>query len=151
MQDEETSTPIIAVPGAPTADVLSSSGTRRTFSAVQPLAQVPEDESLDAPEPRQPMSHISSVPSNVEGAMSFADWILLAKKLVARAARAQAPEGDPVFELKAPNDHDAGVVLIDSLRRVLREPINPTFLQWFGFRLPGDVADYLHSSALYSV
>jgi hypothetical protein len=76
-------------------------------------------------------------------------WEDCAKQQVSANARACIPEGESAFALNAPTSYDGGVVLLESMRRILCEPITPALLKHFGDRLPGDMADYLHPSASY--
>jgi hypothetical protein len=99
-----------------------------------------------------PMSVSSpSIDLTKDGAELLDDWIHIAEQEVPAAARVPVPSAGVAFDLNAPNSQEAGIVLLKSMRRLLREERTPAFLAWFGDRLPGDMADYLHSSASYTM
>jgi hypothetical protein len=77
------------------------------------------------------------------------DWVSQARRKVEEAARVPIAQGCSAFTLEAPTSHDAGMALLDSIRRVLGHRRTPDYLNWFGLRLPEDVADYLHFTASY--
>jgi hypothetical protein len=86
-----------------------------------------------------------------DGAELLDDWIRMAEQEIPAAARIEVPSAGVAFDLDAPDSQEAGIVLLESIRRLLRAQLVPAFLAWFGDRLPGDMADYLHSSASYKM
>jgi hypothetical protein len=93
----------------------------------------------------------SAIDLTQDGVELLYDWIRMAEQQVPEAALVEAPSSGVVFDLNAPNSQEAGIVLLESMRRLLREQRTPAFLAWFGDRLPGDMADYMHSSASYTM
>jgi hypothetical protein len=79
------------------------------------------------------------------------DWIRMVEQEVPAAARVEVPSLGVVFNLDALDSQEAGIFLLESMRRLLCEQCTPTFLAWFGDCLPKDMADYLHSSASYTM
>jgi hypothetical protein len=92
----------------------------------------------------------SSKPTR-EGVQLLDDWIDLQESELHESCRTMPPSDDAVFELSAPDAHDAGVHLLHSIRRLLRSPKSPDFLEGFSDRLPEDMSDYVHPGSSYSM
>jgi hypothetical protein len=78
-------------------------------------------------------------------------WISATERRVQDAARVEVPTDGVAFELVAPSSREAGVALIESMRRILRIGRRASFINWFGDRLPEDIADYVHAGATYAM
>jgi hypothetical protein len=83
-----------------------------------------------------------------DGPSLINSWISAAERQVKEAALVVAPGGGP-FDMDVPNSHEAGIALLLSLRRLLRERRTPSIIAGFATRLPEDVANYLHAGASY--
>jgi hypothetical protein len=89
-----------------------------------------------------------SIDRTDDGPSLIDSWISVAQDQVKAAAQV-TPPGSGAFDLDAPNSHEAGIALLESMRRLIRERRTPAVIAGFVDRLPEDVADYLHAGASY--